>query len=250
MDGRLSLAKRMKRYELTTRHYLIKKIPVIIRVDGKAFHTLTKGMDKPFDRTLMEAMAKAAFKTSQHMQGFKAAYIQSDEVTFLLTDYDSIETDAWFDYNIAKLVSISASYMSLYFYTYMEKLAVFDSRAFNVPVEDVVNNFLWRAKDWERNSLQMYARSFFSHKELLNKNHNDIHEMLHDIGKNWATDLDDICKNGTFIYKDVHIGYKIKPITEQNNVIYNIKPNIKPSYDEISKIIIPLLYPGMEYFNK
>jgi tRNA(His) 5'-end guanylyltransferase len=215
-----SLGDRIKEYENASTHKLLKKTPVLIRVDGKAFHTYCRNFDKPFDKILMKAMNTAAFYVATEIQGFKVAYIQSDEVTFALTDYDNIETDAWFNYKISKIVSISASIMTARFNRIIQEekpnvpLAYFDSRAFNVPKEDVVNAFLWRAHDWERNSLQMYARKFFSHKQLMNKNKQDIHEMLHGIRKNWNKDLTPQEKNGTFLIKkdnDYISRYDIKP---------------------------------------
>jgi len=201
MQQKQSLGDRIKKYEGVSRQYLTPRMPAIVRVDGRAFHTLTKNADKPFDKNIMESMVQAAVSVAQDMQGFKAAYIQSDEATFLLTDYDELETEGWFNYNLSKIVSISAAVMSVNFKRYYQcdEFPVFDSRAFNVPKEDVVNTFLWRAQDWERNSLQMYSRSFFSHKELHKKNREDMHNMLHDIDKNWTTDLTDMEKNGTFI---------------------------------------------------
>lgn len=176
-------------------------MPVMIRVDGRAFHTFTRSMIKPFDFQFMEHMTNAALRVAGDMQGFKCAYAQSDEVTFCLTDFDTINTQGWFDYDLAKMVSISAALMTARFAELYEvrPYPVFDSRAFTVPVNDVVNAFLWRAKDWERNSLQMYARSFFSHKELHGKKRADIHEMLHSIGHNWTTDLTDCARNGSFL---------------------------------------------------
>jgi tRNA(His) 5'-end guanylyltransferase len=206
----MDIGDRMKsNYEDRYRIKLTRRTPVIIRVDGKAFHTLTVGLDKPFDKNFMDAMIYAASLTSKEMQGFKMGYIQSDEVSFLLTDYDYLDTDAWFDFSLQKLVSISAAYMTLFFNQYCQLNiprswiggGVFDSRAFNIPMEEVANYFLWRCKDWERNSVSMYCQSFFSHTEMMNKARADQHEMLHSIGKNWATDLTPREKNGTFILK-------------------------------------------------
>lgn len=205
-----SLGDRMKSYESVSKGHLMPNSAVIIRVDGKAFHTFTKAFDKPFSRVLMRSMDSAAEFVAKDMQGCKAFYVQSDEVSFLLTDTDSYETQGWFDYNRDKLVSLSASMMTWHFDSAMsynlpeyDGFALFDSRAFNVPFVDVPNYFVWRARDWHRNSIQMYARSFFSHKELHGKNIDDIHEMLHSKGKNWATDLTDREKNGNFrVLKD------------------------------------------------
>ena len=197
----MSLADRIKRYEKTFSPMTVRRMPVMIRVDGRAFHTFTRHSEKPFDKKLMAAMVAAALEVAKDMQGFKCAYVQSDEASFCLTDYDTLETQGWFDYDLSKMVSLSAAMMSVYFNKFYptDRLPVFDSRAFTIPVDDVVNAFLWRAKDWERNSLQMYSRAFFSHKELHNKKRADMHEMLHKIDKNWATDLTDQERNGSFL---------------------------------------------------
>lgn len=200
----MDLGKRMKEnYELRSRYYLTRRTPVIIRVDGRAFHTLTTKMNckKPFDRKFIDAMILSARRALEEMQGFKLAYIASDEVSFLITDYDELETSAWFDYNKSKIESISASLMSVHFSVVVGLASIFDCRAFNIPVSEVTNYFLWRARDWHRNSVQMYAQSFFSHDELYKKKIVDMHEMLYSIGKNWAKDLSDVEKNGTFILK-------------------------------------------------
>ena len=201
----MSLGDRIKRYEAVTRAKGTINTPLMIRVDGKAFHTFTKHMQKPFDAALQDAMVYAATEVAKRMQGMKAAYVQSDEATFVITDYDTIETQGWFDYNLSKVISTTAATMSVYFAAAMGKestsdsLPVFDARAFNIPPADVVNAFLWRAQDWERNSLQMYAQAFFSHRELHKKNREAMHNMLHSVGKNWTNDLTPREKNGTFI---------------------------------------------------
>jgi tRNA(His) 5'-end guanylyltransferase len=217
-----SLGDRIKGYEKIFSFRGVKRIPLMIRVDGKAFHTFTKNFIKPFDNKLMEAMINSALYVAKNMQGFKIAYVQSDEVTFLLTDYDSIETEGWFDYKLTKVISTSAALMSVIFNNYIvtDKLPTFDSRAFTVPKDDVINAFLWRAKDWERNSLQMYCRSFFSHAELNKKRKNDMHKMLHKIGKNWSNDLTNAQKNGTFIIN-----------TDEGIVI---RDDILPTYKSLS----------------
>jgi len=183
-------------YENRQRFYLTRRIPVIIRIDGRAFHSLTRDMEKPFDDTFIRAMKTATQATADDMQGFKLAFVQSDEASFLLTDYDSLQTEAWLDYNLNKITSLSASLMSVHFGLELGSTAVFDSRAFNVPREEVANYFLWRAKDWHRNSIWMYAQSFFSHAEMQNKSIEDLHEMLHGAERNWATDLAEHLRNG------------------------------------------------------
>lgn len=229
------LGDRIKKYERASRLYATPRMPVIIRVDGKAFHTFTKYMEKPFDPHLIESMVCAAFKTANELQGCKVAYVQSDEVTFFLSDYDTLESQGWFDYNLSKMISISAATMTAEFIQMINvwdspyrKPPVFDSRAFNVPKEDVVNTFLWRAKDWERNSLQMYCRSIFSHNELHGKNRDDMRWMLAEKKKSWFADLTGQEKHGTFIVN--HPGDGLVTYTD-----------VPASYEAINRLIGDLI---------
>lgn len=213
-----NLGNRMKsNYEDKSRYKLIRRMPVIIRLDGKSFHTFTKYCEKPFDNDLSDAMTNTMLYLLHHIQGAKLGYQQSDEISILVTDYDDLQTDAWFDNNIQKISSISSSMATAYFnhfYTKTEKFAFFDSRCFNIPKEEVNNYFIWRQKDWERNSLQMVCRSYFSHKELHGKKRDDMHNMLYSIGINWA-DLDDKWKNGCTIYKN-----ESGVLDEDNSIIF------------------------------
>ena len=171
------LEDRIKEYENAQKVFLLKKVPVIIRLDGKSFRNYSKGFDKPFDEDLHFLMINAGIQVAKEIQGFLVGYQQSDEITFLLSDLKTDLTDAWFNYNKSKLESITASLFTYYFNDYVNKdktiklksdnkPAIFDSRAFNVPIHDVINTFLWRAKDFQRNSIQMLCRSLYSHKEL------------------------------------------------------------------------------------
>jgi tRNA(His) 5'-end guanylyltransferase len=234
-----SLGDRMKHnYEERARHYLLRRTPVIVRVDGKAFHTFTANFNKPFDMTFIECMVVAAKAVAKELQGFKVGYIQSDEASFLLTDYDDLNTDAWFDLNVQKVASVTSSLMTYCFNKVMpcdkasiHQPVVFDARCFNIPKEEIANYFLWRAKDWERNSVSMFARAFFSQKELHGKGRADIHEMLHQKGQNWAN-LDPICKNGTFLIKDTGV--------------ISYKYNIQATYEDINKLVCRALKPKEE----
>ena len=224
-----SLGDRIKaNYEDRFRFYLPRRIPVMLRVDGCHFHTFTKKCKKPFDNEIIDAMRTAALYVSQEMQGFKAAYIQSDEATFLITDYDELTTEAWFGYNKSKMETVTSSLFTAHFNQIYQglsgrkDLATFDCRSYSIPREEVSNAFLWRSQDWARNSVQMMARSHFSHKELHKKNTSDIHEMLHKIGVNWAK-ADDIYKNGTFI------------------VGKNIRHDITSTFKEINDVLSPFL---------
>lgn len=202
-----SLGDRIKKYEAVSNPKLTPRSCVFIRVDGKAFHSWTKRKNctKPFDSRLTHAMVRAAATTARQMAGFKMAYQQSDECTFMLTDFDNPDTQGWFDYKLNKLVSITASMYTAYFnqayspFTHGLEMALFDARAFVVPRDDAPNVFVWRSADWYRNSLSMLAQAHFSHKELQHKNAQNMHDMLHEKGINWATDLTDQQKNGTWI---------------------------------------------------
>ena len=109
------IAKRMKKYEYVTRTHLIPKMPVIIRIDGKSFHTYTRGFKRPFDDILITAMQETMKYLCQNIQGCVLGYTQSDEITLVLVDYKKIESHSWFDYNVQKCASIAASMATMAF---------------------------------------------------------------------------------------------------------------------------------------
>ena len=229
------LAKRMKDYEMRDRYFLQKRIPVAIRVDMRAGHTFTRGFKRPFDDIFMKSMQETAKYMCENMGNAKFAYVQSDEITIILTDYDTLETDCWFNYRTDKLCSIAANMATMIFnkifkekvenfieeggafslaqlnYNQMkmepylkaiEKGAMFDARCFNIPKEEVTNLIYWRQLDATRNSIQMVGQANFSHKELQNKSCNDIQDMLHEQkGINW-NDYPTVCKRGTACIKN------------------------------------------------
>lgn len=225
-----SLGDRMKQnYERPAAHYLTRRMPVIIRVDGRAFHTFTRNFPKPFSVKFIDAMAVSAMVVAGEAQGFKLGYVQSDEASFLLTDYDELQTQPWFGYKQSKIESVSASIMTAAFARCMRlvgvtDLATFDARAFNIPEDEVVNYFLWRAKDCARNSLSIYAQSCFSHDELQGKSTVDIHEMLRSIGRCWTTDLMDDEKNGTFLTPTGSLTEILPTFTAINELWEQVKP--------------------------
>lgn len=191
-----NLGDRMKGYEGRNQYYLQRRTPVIIRIDGKAFHTFTKGFARPFDEVLGNAMVKTMEYLCQNIQGCVFGYTQSDEITLVLIDYMRLDTDAWFDYRTDKMCSIAASMATMafnrYFYELMpadadntgiyykalEKGAMFDARVFNIPKEEVCNCIYWRQLDATRNSIQMVGQANFSHSELQGKSCNMIQNML------------------------------------------------------------------------
>lgn len=189
MSARDSLGDRMKeQYENRTRYLLPRRTYTIIRLDGKAFHTFTRGMKRPYDADFMELMDKTALALCQEVAGAKFAYVQSDEISILMTDFDQQDTQAWFDNNIQKITSVSASIAAanFNFYSTFKPLAFFDSRVFTInDAVEVQNYFIWRQKDAERNSLQMVAQNLYSQKELNGKKASDLHEMIYEANDNW-----------------------------------------------------------------
>lgn len=201
-----SLGDRMKSYENVSRIALEIKKPVIIRLDGKAFHTFTKGMHRPFDNILSDAMYRTAQHLCANVMNCKMAYTQSDEISLLLIDYERPESQAWFENSLQKMVSVAASIATLEFNRafraiveeaicagylndaqcnlYLSKInqAMFDARAFTLPKDEVCNYFIWRQQDAMRNSVQMVARSLFSHKTLQNKNTEELKSMILEAG--------------------------------------------------------------------
>ena len=185
-----NLGDRMKEnYENRAKTQLLRRTPVIIRLDGKAFHTFTRGFKKPFDDILTEAMQQTMLTLCKEIQGCVLGYTQSDEITLVLTDYKKLETAAWFDYDVQKICSVSASIATLVFNRSFAKQcalyvpsystdinnahinsiyngALFDSRCFNIPKEEVTNCVLWRQQDAIRNSINSVGQTNFSHKEL------------------------------------------------------------------------------------
>lgn len=185
-----SLGNRIKeQYENRTRYFLPRRTYTIIRCDGKAFHSFTRGCDKPFDHKLMTAMDQTTIALCEEIQGAKFGFTQSDEISILLTDFESIQTCAWFDGNIQKMASIASSIATAAFndiYKEKKNMALFDARVFTIPDPvEVHNYFVWRQQDASRNSVQMAARAVFSHKECDNKNVSELQEMLFQKGINW-----------------------------------------------------------------
>lgn len=224
------LGNRMKTfYEEISKIRLMRRCPVICRLDGKAFHTFTRGFKRPFDDVLIKTMQETAKYLCENIQGCQLAYTQSDEISLLLIDYQRFETSAWFDYEIQKMCSISASMATMAFNRifsetvsdlkvdntkpmnrYFEAVysgAMFDARVFNIPKEEATNYFYWRQLDASRNSIQMVGQANFSNKELQHKSCNDIQDMLMtQKGINW-NDLPTYQKRGSCIIKEDYFTY-------------------------------------------
>ena len=233
MSDKTTLGNRMKSYyENPYRIYLPRRSPMIIRLDLRAGHTFTRGFQRPFDDIFIKSIQETAKYLCENIENVKCSYQQSDEISLLLTDYDKIETQAWFDKNLQKMCSIAASMATLAFnrafdeevealdFDYLmevegidsnylsalckarDKGAMFDARCFSIPKEEVCNYFQWRQNDCTRNSIQMVGQANFSHKQLQNKSCDNIQEMLFSQkGINW-NDFSTVEKRGSCCVKD------------------------------------------------
>lgn len=284
-----SLGDRMKGYEQITNYYLIRRMPVIIRLDMCHGHTFTKGFVKPFDSVFMRSMQDTMFDLCKEIQGCVFGYTQSDEITLVLVDYQNYDTSAWFDNRVQKICSVSAALASKSFNRAFEKKlesvdiafsvfssmsyknldrwlvekekgqskdldsysipnendkiftkeellklfncykrsceqgAVFDSRVFNVPKEDVCNCLIWRQKDAERNSIQSLAQSMYKHREIMGISCKDLQDkMFTERGVNW-NNLETRCKRGVSCIKDMEgkwfIDYDMPILTQERDYI-------------------------------
>lgn len=256
MGKKQSLGDRIKSsYEDRSKTFLNRRTITIIRLDGKGFSKFTKGLNKPFDDGFSQDMDATALYLCENIQGAKFAYTQSDEISVVLCDFDNIETDAWFDYNVQKMTSIAASLATAKFnqlrmarnvvdtddgYNSVGimafNLAFFDARVFQVPnVDEMFNAILWRQQDCTRNSISMAASAAYSHKELEKKSSNMKQEMLFQKGINWNDYLPKY-KRGSVVKKETIIiegatrnkwvvDVNTPIFTEDREYLYNLIPN-------------------------
>lgn len=231
-----NLGDRMKIfYENITRIFLPRRTYTIIRIDGKAFHTYTKGLDRPFDDKFVNDMDETACYLCKNIQGAKFAFVQSDEISILLTDFDSLTTSAWFDGNIQKMVSVSASLATAKFNELRpNKIALFDSRVFTISSRvEVENYFIWRQQDTTRNSISSVAQWLYSPSELKNVSCNQMQEMCFQKGINW-NDYPAKLKRGRLILKQEYekngairtkwVSAEPPIFTEERDIFNNIIP--------------------------
>lgn len=203
----ISLGDRMKSfYEDRSKTYFTRRTPLIVRVDGCHFKSFTSGLQKPFDIILQTAMHQTALDLCKNIQGCVFAYTESDEISLLIADYNTLQTDAWFDYSVQKVCSVSASLATMYFNKHfaegvkkhnayepitiedaefaellkrkVEKGAYFDARGFNIPEDEITNYFIWRQQDAKRNSVAAIAHKLYSQKEIQGLNSEQLKQML------------------------------------------------------------------------
>jgi tRNA(His) guanylyltransferase len=245
MTDKTAIGDRMKRYEEAARIYMTPRMPLIIRVDGRAFHTYTKrvgggevaGTD-PWNGVIRDAMTDTARALMADITGAKIAYIQSDEISVLVTDYDKLSSEPWFGKNSQKVCSVSASVATMAFNNnirayvdsglpaeFFPTEATFDSRAYCVPREDVTNYFVWRQRDAEKNSISMLAQYHFSHKQLHGKSGSDKQDMLmREHGVNW-NEIDTWKKRGWCVDRKV-VTMTYAEFIEQGGVVRTRTPSV------------------------
>lgn len=274
------LGVRMKTfYEQIPKTKLMRRCPVAIRIDGKAFHTFTRGFQKPFDEVLIKSMQETMRYLCENIQGCVLGYTQSDEITLILIDYKKLTSSAWFDYEVQKICSIAASMATMAFNKFFEKYvdeyrfskwdgaskyedgtwgyiqtllnavdkgAMFDTRCFNIPKEEVTNLVYWRQLDASRNSIQMVGQANFSHKELQNKSCNDIQDMLMtQKGINW-NDLPTYQKRGSCCVRN-----KIVIETDSVMATAQLRDSSKSENEWIIDTDIPIFKgEGREYIDR
>ena len=241
------LGTRMKTfYEQVPKFNLYRRTPVAIRLDGRAFHTFTRGFQEPYDEVFSNAMIKTMDYLCRSIQGCVFGYTQSDEITLILIDYQTFETEAFFNYEVQKLCSISASMATMAFNKFFEEEvdmwgrrtfadwddggtdwpfgedlfdicyaydrsikrgATFDSRCFNIPKEEVTNLVYWRQLDAMRNSAQMLGQHYYSDKELDGVSCEEIKDKVFNDYGVWWQGLRPRFRHGTCWTKELGIDY-------------------------------------------
>lgn len=183
-----ALGDKMKAHENEYRIYLPKKNWIIGRIDGRAFHTWTKGLLRPWDPEFSNCMASATIELCRTTAGCKLGYYQSDEISILISDLDREESQPWFDYNLQKLCSVGASVVTAAFceaaldslprHIRNKGFPSFDARFFVILEDEIKDYFMWRIADAERNSVSSLAQAHFSHRDLQGKNGLEMKQML------------------------------------------------------------------------
>lgn len=206
----MTLSERMKTFEAVNKTRLMIRTPVIVRVDGRAFHTYTRKFNKPKDDRIDKAMDYTMLYLCRNIPGCIFGYCQSDEISLVITDYKTLDTSPWYDYEVEKLVSVIASMATLAFNNAIRDImndtdyctATFDARVFNLPAHEVENYLIWRQQDCIRNAIQGYAQAYYSQKELHGKSCSVMTEMLEERGIIWVN-MDSKIRNGRLAMKIV-----------------------------------------------
>lgn len=207
------LAARQKRFEaLAIGRELMPGIPVLMRLDGRAFHSFTRGLKRPTDPDLKACMLNTAMELCEKFH-CDLAYTQSDEITLVWWNTDA-EQEFQFSGRTEKLVSLVAAQCTVSFFKQLQKHLpekakqhpTFDARIWQVPNDYfVIENLLWRQDDAVRNSITMAAQAHYSQKQLHGVNRGRQLDLLRDKGINWAEDYDEHFKRGIFAKKFAYV---------------------------------------------
>lgn len=239
------LSDRMKFYEKLTGNleYQIPYMPVVIRLDGRAFHSLK--LKKPYDTTLIDIFHNCT-KDLVYKTNAILGYHQSDEISLIFYN-NNYKSQIYFNGKTNKINSILSSTLTLLFNEYNEyadnyikQKVMFDCRCFSLPKEEIINYLIWREEDAVRNSIQMLAQSLYSQKELHKKNCNQLQEMIFQKGYNW-NDYQDYIKRGVY-FKRCKVMKKFSD--EEINKLHHLHParkdpNIEIERLEIKKLDVP-----------
>ena len=203
-DDNTPLGERMKGYETTFRQVLPRRTYTLMRLDGRAFHSYLKDAEKPFDKGFVKDMDAVADALCREIAGAQFAYTQSDEVSLLITDFQSVHTEPWFGGRADKMISIAASVaattMLICGGRRRDLIPQFDCRVWSMsdPVE-VANYFVWRQRDAVRNSIQMLAQHYYRPSALRGRSTDELQDILfREKGVNW-NNLDPGLKRGRII---------------------------------------------------
>jgi tRNA(His) guanylyltransferase len=253
----MELADRMKLYEtIGAGQHLIPNLPVCIRIDGKAFHSWTRGLRRPYDgclHTLFDDTTKFLVEASDAVIG----YTQSDEITLILSNGGQPDSQVFFDGRVSKLTSVLASMATAKFNGLVpsilpekrDRLACFDCRVWTVPTEqEAVNCLIWRELDATRNSIQMAAQALYSHKQLHQRNTSQMQEMLRQKGINWYDYPARFKRGGYFQRRVIERTFAVEEL-EQMPPLHEARKN--PDLLMTRQVITPLdLQPLLQVANR
>jgi tRNA(His) 5'-end guanylyltransferase len=227
--------------------------PVYARIDGRAFHTFCRGLEKPFSKAFILVMQETC-KFLVEETNACLGYVQSDEISL---GWENI-VKAPFDGRVQKLESNLASLASAKFiYTILRGIVrgiedeydldtmlakvdrqppSFDCRVFNVPtMTELANCFLWRENDAIKNSISGMALNFYSQKELQNKNSDEKIHMMRMKGHCFYEDTDPAFMRGTFYHRENYLKAltdeevaKI-PEKQRSNLVVDVETDIDGS---------------------
>lgn len=285
------VADKMKAMEKKDSTKLDPNMPIVIRLDMRSGGSFVKGLNKPFDAVFTEAMTQTAIALAEQIQGAQLAYVGSDEITLLLFNNSLKEHfTPFFEGKLQKTVSLTAAIATAEFnkawyelsrnyldfkyqptsndYKYKrildEKLfkARFDSRAFNIygsinfnmygDIYDALTSIWWRVNDVSRNSIQMYARKYFSQKQLNNVKTKDILKMLQEIGHVWEHDVPTTNKYGNIIIREAYRGYGYNPITKSKvpTIRHKWSTSTEEEMSEFQKVSHPREFVNTQIFKR